>query len=120
MDQMDYEEDSIREFVKIYISPADYNNYHTGHNMNVGAEAVYNANHIIELGVSSYDPIKKISHIFAVCLRSSSVTTSPHQINITTHQDFSKWDINYSCAAGKGKKCKHIYAVLTKIYKYVG
>lgn len=73
-------------------------------------DGVLQAGHIIIVGKSG-DKIK------GACLQSSKIRDKPHEINL----DLNKvpWKCHCSCKAGGGSHCKHIFAVLLFIFKYL-
>lgn len=78
----------------------------------VEGERVYQANHLLLVGVHAayedgYD-------LFASCLKSSSPSSEPHKIYIRTKPSFDAWTFRCSCKAGLGK-CKHVMAVLNHL-----
>lgn len=81
----------------------------------VEGEALVSAKHIILLGTTS--ATMELVQIIALCLQTSGVKNSPHEINgklIHKDGDVNIVEFTCTCKAGLSGICKHIAAVLIK------
>lgn len=86
-----------------------------GPNLLTERQRVYDSNHILEVGVESFNSTKDKCVLKAFCLQTTHPLDSPHGICINTSPNFNEWNFLCSCKAGKGGKCKHIFATLLHI-----
>lgn len=83
-------------------------------------EAVLNAGHLILCGITEKN--KKLFNLFALCLQTSALQSSPHEISASLNILNNNINISKatcSCKAGLGGRCKHITATLlfcTRLY----
>lgn len=81
----------------------------------VEGEALLNAKHIILIGSTAETDTTK--DIFALCLQTSGIKSSPHEIKGQLNIGEDQVSINgfvCSCKAGLSGSCKHTAAVLLK------
>lgn len=75
-------------------------------------ERVYFANHILYCGITK--KILNETHIFALCLKSTSSYDIPYEINVIIKRLNSEINLKCICAcpAGLNGRCKHCVALL--------
>ena len=86
----------------------------------VEGERVYKANHIIFCGLAK-ESNDCSSEIIALCLKTSGLQESPHEIRvkISSNADENIIKCVCSCKAGVLGKCKHSVAVLIHLHRSV-
>ena len=79
----------------------------------IEGQAVLDAGHLISCGVIN-EKEGEVA-IKALCVRSSSVQDSPHELHAVVGKD--AFSVKCSCKAGLSETCKHCIALLTHIHK---
>ena len=77
---------------------------------------ILNSNHILLCGLRSSSNVENVDtdKYFALCLKTTSLTDYPHEINIkitTNHSKNKTLSAHCSCQAGNSGQCKHIVGV---------
>lgn len=79
---------------------------------------LYKCGHVLNVGVTNVK--EQTVDVHFEVIQSSSPKGLPHQVKITVVTgDISKWNAKCSCKAGLGEKCKHIFATLLSVLKYI-
>lgn len=73
---------------------------------------VLEANHVIKIGKTVESVTGDCVYIIALCLQTSHLKESPHEIKGKLCKNGKILSMTCSCKAGLGEKCKHILATL--------